>query len=426
MERTRCIELAGQGSWGEGTNGAADRVAVPVRCGVLGVLVVGMLLVVLLGAWGCERRAPAFVPPPPPEVTVAVPAKKTVPVTLEFTGTTRAKESVEIRARVRGFLQKKHVEGGRRVKTGDLLFTIDPREFDAAVKQAKANVESRAAALKLAQLTLDRTRDAASRGAANASEIDRAEAERDAADAQMELAEAQLDRATLDLEFTNIKAPINGRLGFIPIDEGQLVGATEPTLLTTIVNDEIVYAAYDIDERTLLRLRQESEYRRPGEDGRPNLVVRMGMANDTGFPIVGAFDKADSVVNAQTGTIRIESIFENPNGRILAGQFVRLQAMFGERESLLLPDVAVQSDQGGRYVLVLNEKDVVERRNITVGPVIDRMRPIETGLDGNERVIVNGLQRVRPGMPVKPIEAAAKPTESTPAQPTPAQGKAGG
>lgn len=388
--------------------------------------VVGMGVVLLVAAsalTGCDRRAPAFVPPPPPEVTVAVPAKKTVPVTLEFTGTTRAKESVEIRARVRGFLQKKHVEGGRRVKAGDVLFTIDPREFDAAVKQAQANVEARAAALKLAQLTLDRTKDAASRGAANASEIDRAEAERDAADAQMELAEAQLERATLDLEFTTIKAPISGRLGFIPIDEGQLVGATEPTLLTTIVNDDVIYAAYDIDERTLLRLRQENEYRRPGEDGRGALVVRMGLANDVGFPIVGRYDKGEPGVNPQTGTIRIESIFENPNGRILSGQFARLQAVFGERESLLVPDVAIQSDQGGRYVLVVNEKDVVERRNITVGPIVDRMRPIETGLDENERVIVNGLQRARPGMPVKPVEA---PTASKPAETKPADGKAGG
>lgn len=355
----------------------------------------------LAGLTGCKREAPAFAPPPPPEVTVASPAQRRVPDTMVFTGVTRGVESVEIRARVRGFIEKKHVQDGRRVKQGDLLFTIDPRTYEASVQQAKAELASREADLRLAQTTLERTQTAGAANAVSKQELDRAEAQRAGAQAQVDLAKARLRSAELDLEFTQIRSPISGRIGFIPVEVGELVGAAEPTLLAHVINDEKIYATYDMDERVVLEIRKANQNRRPGEDGRPNLPVRLGLANEDGFPHVGQFDRADNAVNPQTGTVRIESIFDNPDGTILPGAFVRVQPQFGERDVLTVPDVAVLSDQRGRYVLVVGASGKVERRDVRAGDVVERQRIVLDGVGLEDRVIVNGLQRARPGIEVR-------------------------
>lgn len=387
------------------------------RCSVLHLhrlLIGSAMLAVLLAAASCTRPPAAFVPPPPPEVTVATPQQQRVPQTLEFTGVTRGIETVEIRARVRGFLLQKLAQDGKRVKQGDLLFSIDPRTFEAAVQQAKAELAAREADLKLAEVTLDRTRQAGAANAIAKQELDRAEAQRDGALAQVDLAKARVRTAELDLEFTQIRSPINGRIGFIAADEGDLVGASDPTLLARVINDEKIYATYDMDERTILEQRRINQNRRPGEDGRANLPVRLALANDIGFPHVGQFDRADNAVNPQTGTVRVESIFDNKEGTILPGAFVRVQPQFGEKDALTVPDVAVLADQRGRFVLVVGEGNKVERRDVRVGEVVDRQRIILEGLDPAARVIVNGVQRARPGMEVRLAGAPA------PAAPAPA------
>lgn len=378
-----------------------------------GIVMIGSLLAL---AWGsaCKRAPAAFAPPPPPEVTVATPEQRRVPETLEFTGTTRGIEEVEVRARVRGFLEKKLVQDGRRVAKGDLLFVIDPRTFEAALQQAKADQLAREADLRLAQVTLERTMQANAGNAVSRLEVDRAEAQRDNAAAQVELAKARVRSAELDVEFTQIKAPISGRIGFVPVEVGDLVGASEPTLLARIVNDEKVYATYDMDERTILESRKVNQNRRPGEDGRPNLVVRLGLSNEVGFPHVGAFDRADNVVNPLTGTIRVESIFDNKDGAILPGAYVRVQPIFGEKDVTTVPDVAVLSDQRGRFVLIVGKEGKVERRDVRVGEVVDRQRVILAGLEATDRVIVNGLQRARPGIEVR-VSTPPTPTPATPA-----------
>jgi RND family efflux transporter MFP subunit len=349
--------------------------------------VVGVLSVIIASVAGCKKQENAYVPPPPPEVTVANPVTETIKDALEFTGTTRGLETVEVRARVRGFIEKRHVGGGQRVKAGDLIYTIDAREFAAQVKAAEADVEVKQAQLRLAEVTLNRV----------------TEAERDAARAQVELSKAMVVQKKLDLEFTQVKSPINGRLGIVDLDPGALVGAGEATLLATVINDEKVYADYTIDEQTIIGLRKRFEYKRPGEDGRGALVVNLGMAGDEGFPSVGAFSKSDNAIDPQTGTIRIESIFDNPRGEILPGSFVRLQAVFGEKQAMLVPDVAVQSDQRGRFVLVVGKEDKVEPVYVQVGDVVNRRRVIESGLASDAKVIVNGLQRARPGAVVKAV-----------------------
>lgn len=349
---------------------------------------------------GCRRPANAYIPPPPPEVAVARPERKTVPVTLDMTGTTRGVETVEVRARVRGFVQAKHVEDGQAVKAGDLLFTIDPREFDAAVQEAQAEVAAGRANLRLAEVNLARVRQSIEQRAASETELDRATAERDAAEAQVSLALARLARANLDLEFTSVRAPIDGRLGMRTVEVGQLVGAGEATLLGTIVNDTQVYATYHLEERRLLELYHGHESRRPGEDGRPNLVVLLGMADEEGYPHEGRFHKASNTVDPGTGTVAIEAIFDNPKRAILPGLFVRIRVLYGEEQALLVPDTAVLADQRGRYVLVVNDENVVERRDVTVGGVVDRRRAVKSGLDTDAWIVVNGLQRARPGAPV--------------------------
>lgn len=359
----------------------------------------------LLAAAGCKPKEGVFAPPPPPDVTVASPVVATVSDTLEYTGRVRGIETVEVRARVKGFLLTRNVDGGRRVKAGELLFTIDPRPFVAAVKQAEAELETMKANLRLAEVTLDRVELVVAQRAGAKQELDKAEADKSAAEAQVQLAEAKLATAQLDLDYTQVKSPIDGRVGVITVDPGMLVGAIDPTLLATVINDSKVYATYEMDERTIMDLRTRYDNKRPGEDGRPNLKVRLGLVNETGFPHEGEFSRGDNTIDPETGTVKIEAVFDNADGTILPGAFVRLQPVLGEFEATLLPDAAVLADQLGRYVLVVNDKNEVERRAVVVGPVHDRMRRIDSGVALTDLVIVNGLMRARPGMPVNPTKS---------------------
>jgi RND family efflux transporter MFP subunit len=365
------------------------------------------LLAILLPAGallGCERPRNEFVAPPPAEVTVASPIQQRVADTIEVTGTTRAETVVEVRARVRGFVESRHIEGGQPVRAGDLMYMIDPREYQAEVNQARADLESRRVALRLAEVELKRVAELMTRDAAASIEHDRVLATRDGAAAAVALAEAVLARAELDLEWTQVRAPVDGRLGIEMIDVGQLVGASEPTLMGIIQNDTLMYARFTLPEREVLRLRHEHANKRPGEQGRPRLNIRLGMANESGYPHWGVFHRADSGVDPATGTITVEALFDNADATILPGLFVRIQSLVGEREALLVPEIAVQSDQIGRFVLVVNAENVVERRAVTVGSVYDGLRRIDSGLAAGERVVINGLQRARPGATVKAVE----------------------
>lgn len=383
----------------------------------VGATVLVLLLVLVPSALpGCERPAPQFAAPPPPEVTVARAVVRPVEQTLEFSGRTRGVEEVELRARVKGFLARKLTEGGNRVKAGEPLFVIDPREYQAAVDQATARLASAKAQLVLAELTFDRAKEAMAAQAATQLEVDQKHAMRDSAKADVDLAEAQLAKARLDLEFTEVKAPIDGRLSMVSVDAGQLVGAGEATLLGTIINDAKVYARFEIDERTVMRLRREYANRRPGEDGRPLLPLRLQLAGESGFPHAGVYERGDNTIETSTGTIAVEGAFENADREIIPGAFVRVQAIFGTADSTLVPDVAVLSDQLGKYVLVAAADGTVERRGVEVGKAIDGLREIRTGLGPDDRVIVNGMQRARVGGKVSAKEAADRPS-AAPASP---------
>lgn len=377
---------------------------------------------------GCGKKENAYVAPPPPEVTVANPQVRTVPDTVEFTGRTRGGLVVEVRARVKGFIDQRHVEGGQRVAKGDLLYTIDQRTFAAAVRQREAEVANAKANLELAKVTLSRVSEAVRGNAVSKQDVDKAAAERDMATAQVELAEANLTTAKLDLEFTEVRAPMDGRLGIDTLDVGQLVGANEATLLATLINDTIMYVDFTIDERQLIEMRRAQEGRRPGEDGRKELPIFLGTANDEGYPYEGRYNRSDNTVDPTTGTLKVEATFDNAKGELLPGLFVRVRATTNEREAVVAPDAAVLQDQGGRYVLAVNAENVVEKKYVRVGPVAERQRRIDDGLTAQDRIVVNGLQRARPGAKVDPktappaAPASAPPPAAAPAaKPDPAK-----
>jgi RND family efflux transporter MFP subunit len=381
--------------------------------GLLGVVVALTLFA------GCKPREAPFTPPPPPEVTVAKPIVATLPQTLEFTGNTRGVESVDVRARVRGFIDQKFIRGGEKVKAGDLLYRIDPRPFEAAVGQAEAELASNEARLRLAQITLDRKQQSAAGNAVSKLELDQAVAERDAAKASYDLANRKLDASRLDLEYTNIRAPFDGRIditvqsasGLTSVaDIGELVGEAGSAPLCRITNDSKIYVGFDVDETTLLRMRQQFNYQRPGEEGRAPLMVYVGFNSDGDrYPYVGRYDAGDVGISTGTGTSRVEAVFDNSNGRMIPGAFARIKSVVGKETVTLVPDAAVSNDQSGRYVLVVNGENKIERVSVDIGGVVDRMRKITSGLAPDARVVVNGLQRARPGLVVKPAESTLQP-----------------
>ena len=347
---------------------------------------------------------------------MAAPIVQKVPITLDYTGTTRGREDVELRARVRGFIDKRNIEGGRRVKPGDVIFTIDARPFVATANEMKADIAAKQSALKLSEIDLGRKKDLASRSAASAFEVETAQATYDTAVAQLNLSKAKLDQASLDVEYTEVKSSITGRLSMDLPEVGSLVDVG--TLLGTVVDDSTIYARYNIDEAYLLNTRRAGENRRPGEDGRPTLKVLMGLGSGTDYPYTGSFYRASNMFDAQTGTVSVDAIYANPNFAIVPGLFCRVRAVFGEANSTLVPQVSILADFSNRYVLVVNDKNVVERRNVQVGKSIGRYQEIVGGdLKLTDQVIVNGVSFARENAAVNPQVTKLDPLPVATSQP---------
>ncbi len=369
---------------------------------------------------GCNPKTNAYAPPPPPELTVAHPINRPVTRYLEYTGTTEAFESVELRARVSGFLDQVNFKPGAAVKKGDLLFVIDPRVYEAQARQAEAELATRTAALRLAQLTLERYAKAAGSTATTQQEVDRATADRDQAKAQADLAEAALATARLNVEFTQVRSPIDGRITKNLVDVGNLVGAGgQPTILASVVNTRPLYVSVDSSESDLLAVRRARIAQQPGAE--PGQIapgqwrpVDMATADSNEFNIHGHIDYVDPALDPRSGTIRVRCRFENEDNVLLPGLFVRLRIHLETTEAMLAPDIALQTDQSGRYALVVNDQDVVEIRRVKIGALDGAMRVVTEGLAETDRVVVNGLQRARPGISVKPtlkeLQGAPAPT----------------
>ena len=362
---------------------------------------------------GCGKRN-EFVPPPPPEVTIDFPVQKNVVDSIEFTGTVRPVASVDLRARVNGYLQKIAFEDGAQVQQGDLLFVIEPAPYQAALQAAEADVQKAKSSLQLASANLARTKELFDRKVLTRQEYDVKEAEKNSSEADVAAAEARLEQAKLTLGYTEVRSPLTGRIGRHLVDLGNLV-QSEQTLLATIESIDPVHAYFYLSERELLRFKQMLRTNDlPDPETNPP-VMYLGLADEDGFPHEGHLDYREPSVDPLTGTITRRAIFSNPNNALVPGLFARIKAPIGEpQQRLLVEQRAIGSDQRGDYLLVVNDKDVVEYHNVELGPLEGNARIILKGIGPKDRVIVNGLQRARPGSKVKPVQQT--PAESgTPA-----------
>ncbi|TDK23825.1 efflux RND transporter periplasmic adaptor subunit [Luteimonas aestuarii] len=367
-------------------------------------VVAALALALLIGC--SSQAAPGEGAPPPPEVSVAPVLSEQVRQWDDFTGRVQAVQSVELRPRVSGYVERVAFTEGQDVRMGDLLFVIDPRPYRAALAQAQAQLErARSEAL------LANAQNARAQALVDAKAISREEFEtRNAATAQgnaaVRAAEAAVTAARLNLQYTEVRAPIDGRAGRALVTVGNLAQA-DATLLSTVVSQDPVHVYFEADERTWLRYAQLA---RDGErDGTGN-PVRVGLASDEGHPHTGTVDFVDNHVDPATGTIRARAVLRNPDGVFTPGLFARVQLEgSGQFQALLVDDKAVLTDQDRKYVYVLDEGDTAQRRDVVLGPMIDGLRVVERGLAPGDRVIVNGVQKVfMPGMPVSPQPVAMR------------------
>lgn len=377
-------------------------------------------LALLLAA--CQQQPTAA--PPPPQVTVSQPVVREVVEWDEYTGRLEAVESVAIRARVSGYLQAVRFTDGAMVRKGDLLFVIDPRPYQAELDRAKAALAQANARLERTQKDLARAQQLVKARAVSQEEVDTRLAEQREAQEAVQAARASVEVVRLNVEFTQVRAPISGRISRPLVTEGNLVsgGMGESTLLTTLVSLDPIYAYFEMDERSYLIY--SGLWRngvRPGTEN-AKIPVRLGLANETGFPHQGSLDFIDNRLDPNTGTMTGRAIFPNPDLGLVPGLFARLRLPASQRyEALMLPDAAIGSDQTQRFVLVVNDQNTVEYRRVEPGPLIDGLRVIRDGLKPQEWVIVNGVQRVRPGVMVNPQQQEIA-TEQ--AQPSPASAAA--
>jgi multidrug efflux system membrane fusion protein len=335
--------------------------------------------------------------PPAPEVTTAEVAVHDLNDSADFTGRLEAVESVEIRARVGGYVESVHFAEGGRVAAGDLLYQIDPRPFKAEVDRLKAERQRAQAQLKVAESYRVRAERLLERNATSQEELERTAADASVAAAQLASIGAALEAAELNLSFTRVTSPIAGRVSRAIVTAGNLVDAS--VVLTTIVSDDAVYAYFDVDEQTYLSHVQQ----RPSVDdgGANGSVVHVGLINEHGYPHVAQLDFVDNQVDPQQGTIRARAVLDNRDARFTPGLFARMKLVSPHRYSAaLVEDRAIGTDLGKRFVFVVDEQGVVQYRSVDTGRLVEGLRVVTNGLGAGDVVIVNGLQRVKPGVTV--------------------------
>ena len=366
------------------------------------------MLALLLFA-GCGKKEEAAAPPPP-SVTVANPTKKVTTDWDEFTGRFDAVEQVEIRARVTGFVMKVAFTDGAMVKAGDLLYEIDPRQYQAAAEQAQGSLDDAKAKVVLAQRELDRATTLIKTQAISENVVDQRSQAFSAAQAATTQAEGALKQAQLNVEYTKVVAPIDGRVSRHLVTAGNLVQGSESgaTLLTSIVSLNPIYLYFDMDEAVYQRnSRLWHEGKRPSSRDTPN-PVQITLTGETKPSHEGKMNFLDNRLDVGTGTLRGRAIVDNKDLSILPGQFARLRVIAsGEYEALLLPDAAIATDQSRKIVFVVKDDNTVEARPVVLGPLDDGLRVIREGLKPEDKVIVDGLQRARVGAKVTPKTAAA-------------------
>lgn len=364
------------------------------------------LLVILLTVatlTGCKNDTVTQQAPPPPTVTVSAALSREVQEWDEYTGRLRAVETVELRARVSGFLESVNFVDGQMVNKGDLLFVIDPRPYKATLDATKAELARAEASLALAINDMERAEQLLSNRAISAEEYDTRSKQVLEAKASVQESEAKVTQAELDVEFTEIRSPINGRMSRNLVDVGNLIsgGFDSASLLATVVSMDPIHAYFTGSEQDYLRYtRLARSGNRPSSRDSAN-PVEMALINETGFPHKGEMDFVDNKIDASTGTMQGRAIFENEDHELIPGLFVTLRLLgTGKYDAVLIPDQAVGKDQSNTFVLVVDESSVANYRPITLGPIIDGLRVVRSGLQAGEHIVIEGLQRVRSGQPV--------------------------
>src|SRR5438874_716510 len=348
--------------------------------------------------------------PPPPTVTVAQVERKDIVEWDEFTGRIEPVESVEVRPRVSGYIQEIKFQSGQLVKKGDLLVQIDPRWHQAEFDRRQAEAEQAKVRLENANREADRAGQLLANKAISTEEADARRSRYDEAKAGLLAAEAARDSAKLDLDYTQVRSPIDGRVSRALLTEGNYVSgiAGAASLLTTIVSVDPVYVYADVDENSLLKFNQLAQAKKLETNGDGRIPVELQLADEQEFPHQGFIESFDNRLDPNTGSILLRAVFPNADGRILPGLFARIRMPLSERHPAVLVDErAIGTDQAQKFVLTLTATNTVAYRSVKLGPVIDGRRVIRSGLDAGEKIVVNGLQRVRPGMPVMPQEAVA-------------------
>jgi RND family efflux transporter MFP subunit len=380
---------------------------------------VACLIVMLVPALaGCGEGAPKQAAPPPPAVTVAKPARQTVTDYDEYVGRFVAVDMVEVRARVSGYLEKIGFQDGQLVKQGDLLFTIDRRPFETTVAQTKAQLAQARANLAFAESDLARGSQLVRDKTITEQTFDQRTQAKRVAEASVQAQEAAVRQAELDLQFTELKAPVAGRIGDRRVSPGNLVtGGTggTTTLLATIVSIDPMRFEFTFDEASYLRYERIAGASTDDASRSKGLKVQLRLIDEPDFKHQGTVDFVDNVIDRSSGTIRGRAQIPNPKGLFTPGMFARVRVPGSvPYEALLVPDVAIASEQVRKYVMVVGEDDIAKQKYVTLGQLAGNLRVIKDGLSANDRVIVNGLARVRPNAKVTPQEQGAPPAATAP------------
>lgn len=351
---------------------------------------------------GCEDKN-TFVAPPPPKVDVATPVQRPVTRYVEATGNTAPIKSVDLVARVQGFLQSQDYQDGTFVKQGTQLFTIEPETYKLKLDQAKAAEAGAQASLKQAEADFRRQSDLVQRQAVSQATLDTSTSARDNAQANLQQAQANTRIAEVNYGYTKVSAPFDGIVSAHMVSIGELVGVSSPTQLATIVAMEPIYVNFTVNEQDVLRIRAEAARRGLTAADLRQFPIEIGLQTETGYPHEGHLDYVAPTLNSSTGTLAVRGLVPNDKRVLLPGYFVRVRVPFTqEKDALLVPDTALGSDQGGRYLLVVGADNIVEQRKVQIGPVDNGLRVIEGGLKPDDRVVIAGLLRVIPGQKIDP------------------------
>jgi multidrug efflux system membrane fusion protein len=369
---------------------------------------------------GCNKAA-ARVEPPPPKVTVANPQTRQIVASDDYNGWMQAMATVDVRARVRGHIQKIDFKDGEIVKKDQVLFELDPRPFESEIGRSQDQVKVYAAQLVAAQKDEARQRELLKKGGASQSQVDKAEADALSLQAQIDAGQQEIKRKELDLEYSKITSPMTGRAGRAMLDVGNLVnaGGSDP-VLTTIVSTDPIQVYFYVDERSIQRYQKARGPRASGQLNDLNLKFTFGLETDVGFPNEGVLDFADNRIDKATGTVQLRGLVKNDKGRFAPGSRVRIRVPISdEQAAVVVPDIALLADQDKKYALVLDAKNVVQRRDVVLGTLLDDgMRIVMPGegvtggaLTPEDRIVVLGLQAARINYPVEPVMATTQPSK---------------